>query len=106
MQRTERQLAEAKASLEAEQAKAASRAAALAEATAQQQADSRVLEAARAAWAEGEPERKAAASLLEEARAEASKVKVGRLQAGMFREAFSIPQWIGAHEAAIPEMHL
>ena len=77
LQKAERKVAQARAALEAEQAKAASRASALAEAAARQQADARVLEAARAAWAEGEAERRGAASLLEEARAEAAKAKVG-----------------------------
>lgn len=76
MQRAEREVAEARAGAEAEQARCASRAAALADSAAQQAADARVLEAAKTAWAEGEAERRAAASLLEEARCEAAKVKV------------------------------
>ena len=76
MQRAEREVAEARAGVEAEQARYASRAAALAESAAQQAADARVLEAAKTAWAEGEAERRAAASLLEEARSEAARVKV------------------------------
>ena len=76
LQKAEREITQAKAALEAEQAKASSRASALAEAVAQQQADSRVLAAAKTAWAQGEADRATAAAQLEEARSEAAKVKV------------------------------
>ena len=76
LQKAEREMTQAKAALEAEQAKASSRASALAEAVAQQQADLRVLAAAKSDWAQGEGDRRAAAALLEEARSEAAKVKV------------------------------